>query len=399
MTTLKDILEILLLEIKLAMSKLFEPITLRNITIRNRLALPPMCQYVAKDGLVNPYHLVHYGKFALGGFGLIIVEATAVSPEGRITHGDLGLWSDTQIEGLANIAQFIKEQGATPAIQLAHAGPKASTQRPQNGDGPLTEVDFAKGDLAWPVISASALPADEGYLVPTALDKEGIKQLKQNFVDAAKRALKAGFEIIELHSAHGYLLNSFLSPLTNQRTDEYGGNLTNRMRLPLEITQELRAIWPEDKPLFVRISAVDGSKKGTPLEESVIFTQELAKLGVDVIDCSSGGIGNPYEYPSGYSHQVPFAEQIKQQANIKTMAVGMIVDAHQAEAIITSNQADLVAIGREALKQPNFPFFAEQTLGSANPEMPFDNWPPQTGWWLNRRERKIKQLGAWSANH
>jgi 2,4-dienoyl-CoA reductase-like NADH-dependent reductase (Old Yellow Enzyme family) len=354
-----------------------------------------MCQYVAEDGFVTTYHTVHYGKFALGGFGLVMVEATAVSPEGRITHGDLGLWDDAQVDGLASIATFLRKQGATAGIQIAHAGPKAAMQRPYYGDGPLTAEDHARGDLPWTVVSASTVPVDEGWLVPVALDVEGIAKVRADFAAAARRALAAGFDVLELHCAHGYLLNSFLSPLTNQRTDEYGGDREGRMRLPLEIARELRAIWPADKPLFVRISAVDGSRAGVTIEDSIAFAQELARIGVDVIDCSSGGIGKRYEHPNGYGHQVPYAGQIKAAAGVETMAVGLIVDPHQAEAIVASGQAGLVAIGREALREPNFPLRAEQAISAAHPEHPFDNWPPQIGWWLNGRETKIRRLGPW----
>ncbi len=379
------------------MSRLFSPLTLRGVRLRNRLALSPMCQYEAEDGFVTPYHAVHYGKFALGGFGLVMVEATAVSPEGRITHGDVGLWDDKHIDGLAAIADFSRKQGATPGIQIAHAGPKASMQRPYHGDGPLTAVDEARGDRAWPIVSASALPVDAGWLVPSALDQEGIAKVRADFAAAARRALAAGFEVLELHCAHGYLLNSFLSPLTNRRTDAYGGDRGGRMRLPLEIARDVRAIWPDDKPLFVRISAVDGSRSGVSIEDSVAFARELAKIGVDVIDCSSGGIGRSYDYPSGYGHQVPFAEQIRAGTGLKTMAVGLIVDPHQAEEIVVSGKADLVAIGREALREPNFPWRAEQELGAADPDRPYSSWPRQLGWWLNGRERKIRQLGTWSS--
>lgn len=378
------------------MTQLFAPLTLRGVTLRNRLALSPMCQYEANDGFVTAYHAVHYGKFALGGFGLVMVEATAVSPEGRITHGDVGLWDDAQIEGLASIAAFAKQQGATPGIQIAHAGPKASMQRPYYGDGPLTAEDEARGDHPWPIVSASALPVDTGWLVPTALDADGIAKVRADFAAAARRALAAGFEVLELHCAHGYLLNSFLSPLTNTRTDAYGGDREGRMRLPLEIVRELRAIWPEDKPLFVRISAVDGNRSGVTIEDSIAFARELAAIGVDVVDCSSGGIGKGYEYPSGYGYQVPFAERIKAETGLKTMAVGLIVDPQQADAIVTSGQADLVAIGREALREPHFPHRAEHVLGVAHPDHPYNSWPRPIGWWLNGRERKLQKLGAWS---
>lgn len=379
------------------MSKLFEPLTIRDVTIRNRLALSPMCQYEAENGYVTPYHTVHYGKFALGGFGLVMVEATAVSPEARITHGDVGLWEDGHVAGLAGIALFLKAQGATPGIQIAHAGPKASMQRPYYGDGPLTGEDHERGDLPWTVVSASALPVGEGWLLPEALDDEGIAKVRRDFAAAARRALAAGFEVVELHCAHGYLLNSFLSPITNQRTDAYGGDFAGRMRLPLEIAREMRGIWPADKPMFVRISAVDGTRDGATIEDSVAFALELQRIGIDVVDCSSGGIGQTYEHPNGYGHQVSYAERIKRDTNLSTMAVGLIVDPSQAEAIVASGQADLVAIGREALREPNFAHRAEQALEAADAENPYNNWPRQIGWWLNARERKIRRLGPWNA--
>ncbi len=380
------------------MTRLFDPFTIRSTTLRNRLALSPMCQYEAEDGFTTPYHLVHYGKFALGGFGMVMIEATAVSPEGRITHGDVGLWKDEQIGGLATIASFLKRNGATAGIQIGHAGPKAAMQRPYYGDGPLTQADQARGDHPWQVVSASPLAVGEGWLLPTELDAEGIAKVLADFAAAARRALTAGFDVLELHCAHGYLLNSFLSPITNLRTDEYGVDRAGRMKLPLEIARQLRAIWPEDKPLFVRISAVDGTRSGVTIDDSVAFAKELALIGIDAIDCSSGGIGKPYEYPNGYGYQVPFAERIKSETDLRAMAVGLIVDPHQAEKVVASGHADLVAIGREALREPNFALRAEAALGAANHDSPFDSWPRQIGWWLNHRERKIRQLGPWSAN-
>lgn len=379
------------------MANLFDPLDLRGIRLRNRLALSPMCQYEATDGYANDYHLVHYGKFALGGFGLVVIEATAVSPEGRITHGDLGLWNDEQIDGLARIATIIRSQGATPGIQIAHAGPKASMQRPYHGDGPMTDVDIARGDQPWPVVSASAIPVDNGWLLPEALDAAGLERIRRSFADTARRACQAGFDVLEMHAAHGYLLNSFLSPMTNLRTDNYGGSFENRMRLPLEIARELRTIWPEDKPLFVRISAVDGSRDGTTIDDSVMFARELAKIGVDVIDVSSGGVGRSYDHPNGYGHQVPYAGRIRVDADVRTMAVGLIVDPHQAEKIVESGDADLVAIGREALHDPHFPHRVERALGVSNTDTPYDSWVPQIGWWLNARERRIRRLGEMTA--
>ncbi|RAI64813.1 NADH:flavin oxidoreductase/NADH oxidase [Pseudomonas fluorescens] len=378
------------------MSKLFEPLTLRGVTLPNRFVLSPMCQYSAKNGFVNDYHLAHYGRFALGGFGLVMVEATGVSPEARITHGDLGIWDDAHIEGLARIAAFAKAHGSIPGIQIGHAGPKASIQRAFEGDGPLDERDFSRGELAWQVVSPSSRPVAEGWLVPTALDAQGIAKVKADFSAAARRALFAGFEALELHCAHGFLLNAFMSPLTNDRTDEYGGSFENRIRLPLEIARELREIWPQDKPLFVRISAVDGRRDGWTIENSVAFASELERIGIDIVDCSSGGIGS-YEHPNGYGYQVPFAEQIRRQTNLGTMAVGLIVDPYQAEAIAESGQADLVALGREALRDPHFPLHAQRVLEAVDPKLPYSDWNIQAGWWLNGRESRLRRLGPWVA--
>lgn len=376
------------------MSKLFEAIQFRGVTLRNRFVLSPMCQYSATNGYANEFHEVHYGRFALGGFGLLMVEATAVSPEGRITHGDLGLWDDAQIAGLARIAKFANSHGAIPGIQIGHAGPIASIQRAFQGNGPLDEQDAERGELPWPVVSPSARPAAAGWLLPAKLDAAGIEKVRNDFVATAKRALAAGFEVLEVHCAHGFLLNAFLSPLTNDRTDHYGGTFENRIRLPLEVVRDIRSIWPEDKPLFVRISAVDGSNEGWTINDSVAFARELKALGVDVIDCSSGGFG-VFNYPNGYGFQVPFAGQVRAQASISTMAVGLIVDAVQAEGIVETGQADLVALGREALLNPHFPLYAQQILGAALADAPYSDWNEQSGWWLDGREKRIRQLGPW----
>lgn len=377
------------------MSKIFEPLTLRGVILRNRFVLSPMCQYTATEGHASDYHAVHYGRFALGGFGLLMVEATAVSPEGRITHGDLGLWDDAHIQGLSRITAFAKAYGATPGIQIGHAGPKASIQRAFEGNGPLDERDTARGEHPWGVVSPSTRPAAEGWLVPDALDANGIAKVRSDFVASARRALRAGFDVLELHYAHGFLLNAFLSPLTNDRTDEYGGGFENRIRLPLEIAREVREVWPQDKPLFVRLSAVDGSSSGWTIADSVAFAAALKSVGVDVVDCSSGGFG-VYEYPNGYGFQVPFAAQIRREAKIGTMAVGLINDPWQAEAVITAGQADLVALGHAALRNPHFPLHAQQTLGAVSPGAPYANWNVQVGWWLDHRESKLLQLGPWA---
>ena len=373
------------------MSKLFEPLKLRSVTMRNRLAVSPMCQYSAVNGFVNEYHHVHYGRFALGGFGLVMVEATGVSPDARITHGDVGIWDDAHVEGLARIADFAKTYGAVPGIQIGHAGPKASIQRAFQGNGPLDASDAARGEYPWPVVSPTARPVADGWLVPTALDAEGIARVQVDFAAAARRALKAGFEVLELHCAHGFLLNAFMSPLTNDRTDEYGGSFENRIRLPLAIARDLREIWPQDQPLFVRVSAVDGSRDGWTIDDSVAFAKELKKIGVDVVDCSSGGFG-VFDYPSGYGYQVPFAAKIRQEAGIGTMAVGLIVDPHQAERVIATGQADIVALGHGALRDPHFALHARQTLGAVDPQSPYADWNLQAAWWLNAREGRLQKL-------
>lgn len=374
--------------------KLFEPVALRSVTLPNRLLVSPMCQYSARDGYVNDHHIIHLGRFAMGGFGLVIVEATSVVPEGRITHGDLGIWSDDFIPGLRRLADAIKMYGAVAGIQIAHAGSKAASQRPWQGNGALDEQDFQRGERPWSVVSATDKPYADGWLKPTALTEADMAKVKQAFVDAARRAQEAGFDVIEVHCAHGYLLNSFLSPVTNDRTDEYGGDLDRRMRFPLEIVQAVRAVWPVDKPLFVRVSAVDGLREGMSVNDTVVFSRRLKDLGVDIVDCSSGGIAPRYEYPSSYGYQVPYAQKVRSEAGIGTAAVGLIVNARQAEAIVASGQADLVAIGREALANPNFALHTEAELGTADPKAPFASWPTQVAWWLQGRAAQIESFNV-----
>lgn len=374
--------------------KLFETVPLRGVTLRNRLAVSPMCQYSAQDGFANDYHLIHLGRFAMGGFGLVIVEATAVLPEARITHGDLGLWSDAHVDGLARIAAALKASGAVAGIQIAHAGSKAAIQRPWEGNGPLTQAEFDRGEHPWPVVSASDKPFAEGWLKPTALTRAMMDEVKAAFVAATRRSLAAGFDVVEVHCAHGFLLNSFLSPVTNDRSDEFGGDLEARMRYPLEVIQAVRDVWPEDKPLFVRVSAVDGVREGVSIDDTVVFARRLKALGVDVVDCSSGGAAPRYEYPSGYGYQVPYASRVRAEAGIGTAAVGLIVDAQQAAAIVADDHADIVAIGREALVDPNFPLHAEAQLGAADPANPYGSFPLQATWWLQGRANQIRQMEA-----
>ncbi|MDW5597928.1 NADH:flavin oxidoreductase/NADH oxidase [Conexibacter stalactiti] len=378
-------------------AQLFSPLRLRELTLRNRLVVSPMCQYSATDGLPNDFHLVHLGRFALGGFGLVVLESTAVVPEGRITPGDLGIWSDEHVAPLARIAQFLKAHGAAAGIQLGHAGPKASTQRPWQGFGPLGAEDAARGEAAWPTVSASAQAAVAGWPEPAALSRDEIAGVVDAFSAAAARALRAGFDTIELHCAHGYLLNAFLSPLANRREDEYGGDLAGRMRLPLEIARRLRAEWPAELPLFVRLSAVDGELTGTTVEDTVAFARELAAVGVDVVDCSSGGVGARYAHPEHYGYQVPYAARVRAEAGIKTMAVGLVVDPAHAEAIVADGEADLVALGRTALDDPQWPLHAQEALGAQPDGDAFADWPAQARWALERRGGLLERLGPWGA--
>ena len=374
---------------------LLSPFELRAITLPNRIVIAPMCQYSATDGLADDWHFVHLAKFAIGRAGLIFTEASAVEANGRITHGDLGIWSDAHIEPLKRIAAFLKSQGSVPAMQLAHAGRKASMQRPWFGNGPLDAADAARGDRAWEIVAPGDNPVGPGWLQPHALTIDELERIKQSFATAAQRAAQAGFEVLELHSAHGYLLHTFLSPLSNPRTDEFGGSLENRMRFPLAVARAVRAAWPHDKPLFVRISAVDDIEGGWSIDDSVTYAGELKKLGVDVIDCSSGGVmgsataaAKPLT-PRVPGFQLPFAAAVKSRAGISTMAVGLILDARQAEAALQAGQADLIAIGREALYNPHWPLHAAQELG-ADPQ--FALWPEQYGWWLTRRQPLIDRV-------
>ncbi len=370
---------------------LFAPLTLRGLTLPNRLVVAPMCQYSVTDGLVGDYHLAHLGRFALGGFGLVVVEATGVTPEGRISHGDVGLWSDEHVPGLARVAEFLRAHGAAAGIQLAHAGAKASSLRPLDGGGPVTPENTRPGEQPWPTVSASAVPAGPGYPTPHALTVDELAELRDAFVSATRRSLTAGFDVVEVHAAHGYLLHQFLSPLTNRRDDGYGGSLEQRMRFPLEVVEAVRAAWPADRPLFVRVSSVDGSRNGITIDDTVAFARELKARGVDVVDISGGGVGGGWEHPIGYGYQVPYAAQVRAQAQIGTMAVGLIVDARQAEAIVASGAADLVALAREAQDDPNFAVHAFRELTDG-----YDVYPVQAGPRLASRDRLLGRLGPWT---
>lgn len=339
------------------MTKLFSPLKIKDITLKNRFAISPMCQYSSVDGFANDWHLSHYGSRATGGAGLIIQEATAVVPEGRITSGDLGLYSDAQIEKLRQITAFIESQGAVPGIQIAHSGRKGSCSKPWEGGAQLS---ISEG--GWDTVAPSALTFNPEDRPPKILDKQGIIQLTESFKEAARRVLEAGFKVLEIHSAHGYLSHEFLSPLSNQRTDEYGGSFGNRIRFLLGIVKAVQMVWPQNLPLFVRISATDWVDGGWDIDETVQLSAILKSEGVDLIDCSSGGMVPWAKIPFGPGYQVPFSDRIRNETGILTGAVGMITGAMQAEEILAKDQADLILIGRESLRNPYFPLFAAKDL-------------------------------------
>ena len=349
------------------MTHLFEPLTLRSVTLPNRIAVSPMCQYSSVDGTANDWHLVHLGSRAVGGAGLVLSEAVAVTPQGRISPHDLGLWSDEQIEPLARIVNFITQRGSIAGIQLAHAGRKAGTSPPWTNRG----VTLTEAEGGWPIVAPSAVAYDDGCIVPSALTEEGIQEITAAFVQAARRALLAGFQVAEVHAAHGYLLHQFLSPLSNRRSDSYGGSFDNRTRLLREVVTAVRNVWPEHLPLLVRISATDWVEGGWDLEQSLELVRQLIPLGVDLIDCSSGGSAPHAKVPVGPGYQTQFAEQIRRETGSRTSAVGMITDPAQADHIIRSGQADLVMLARELLRDPQWPLRAARELGHLVP------WPAQ----------------------
>jgi len=345
---------------------LFSPLPLRAVTLRNRIAVSPMCQYSAVDGRANDWHLVHLGARATGGAGLVAFEATAVEARGRISPADLGLWEDGQIEPLARVVRFVEAQGAVAALQIAHAGRKAGVRPPWEGGAPVPAE--AGG---WTPVAPSAVPFGEGYATPTALDAEGIAGIVGAFAAAARRALAAGFRALEVHAAHGYLLHQFLSPLANRRTDAYGGSFQGRTRLVREVVAAIRAAWPERLPLLVRVSATDWAPGGWTADETVELARGLAPLGVDLVDVSSGGLVPTAQVPAGPGYQAGFAERIRREAGIATGAVGMITTPEQADHVIRSGQADLVLLAREMLRDPHFPLRAARALGQDGP------WPKQ----------------------
>jgi 2,4-dienoyl-CoA reductase-like NADH-dependent reductase (Old Yellow Enzyme family) len=344
------------------MSRLFSPIKIRTLTLRNRIFVSPMCQYCAKEGMPNDWHLVHLGSRAVGGAGLVMTEATAVSPEGRISPADLGIWSDEQARALGKIAAFVHAQGAEAAIQLAHAGRKASTQIPWIGEGIVPDSEGG-----WNVIAPSALKFSDNYPSPREMTYDDLETAVRCWRNAAERSRDAGFRVVELHMAHGYLLHQFLSPLSNQRTDEYGGDLKNRMRFPLEVAKAVRDVWPEDLPVFVRISATDWIEGGWDCLQSIQLACELKKIGIDLIDTSSGGILPGARIPAVPGYQVEFADKIRKEARIMTGAVGLITAAEQAENILRTDRADVVFMARELLRDPYFPLHAANVLADDPP--------------------------------
>lgn len=346
---------------------LFEPLTLRGVSFRNRVGVSPMCQYSSVDGFATDWHLVHLGSRAIGGAGLVLTEATAITADGRISPHDLGIYLPAHVEQLARIARFVEAQGAVPGMQLSHAGRKASTDAPWKGGGALSESEGG-----WsPIVAPSAMPFGRHSQVPVALDLAGIGDVVTAFRDAARRALEAGMRVIELHGAHGYLLHEFLSPLSNQRTDQYGGSFENRIRLLVEVTDAVRSVWPDALPLFARISGTDWVEGGWDLEQSVELARVLASHGVDLIDCSSGGAVPGARIPLAPGYQVEIAERVRRDAGIPTAAVGLITGAAQADEVIRSEKADMVLLARKLLRDPYWPLHAARELGASV------TWPVQ----------------------
>ena len=373
---------------------LFSPLTIRDVTLKNRVVISPMATYSAVDGLASDWHLGHYARLALGGASSVMVEATAVTDQGRITNGDLGLWSAAHMQAMQRITGFMRSVGVTPSIQLAHGGRKSAMQRPWHGNGAITPADIARGDKVWDIVGPTAEPIDKGYITPHALTPDEMKTLAGQWGDAAGRAIEAGFEIVEIHNAHGYLVHQFLSPISNTRNDGYGGDFAGRTRFPLMIAEAVRAAVPKGTPVFLRVSAVDGIDGGWSMDDTVAYAKALKERGIDLVDCSSGGLKGPAtvaRIKRSWGFQVPFAERVRKEAGVMSMAVGLILDPHHAEAIVQQGQADLVAIGREAIVNPSWPQMAEIALGRT-PSDAMDDWPVQYGWWLKHRETALAQV-------
>ena len=366
---------------------LFAPLTLRGLTLRNRVVVSPMCQYLAVEGAVTEWHQAHHSRFALGGVGLAFVEATGVTRDGRISHGCTGIYDAAHVPGLKRIADLYHAHGAAVGIQVGHAGRKASTERPWDGAAP---IEPGKAEAPWPTVAPSAIPARAGWHTPRALTEAEIGEIVAAFGQAARRADRAGFDAIEIHGAHGYLLHTFLSPLSNRRTDRYGGSLANRMRAPLEVAEAVAAAWPREKPIFYRASVTDDLEGGLTVDDTIALARELKARRVDVVDCSSGGIIGPVALKTiqpGPGFQVPLADAVRHGAGIATMAVGMITEPQQAEAILREGRADLVAIAREFLADSAWVYRAAQALGLDDP---FGVLPPPYAFHLRRRAAGLK---------
>lgn len=371
---------------------LFTPLTLRGLTLPNRIGVSPMCMYAAVDGFATDFHLVHLGRFALGGAGMVTVEATAVEPRGRISHHDLGIWSDDHVGGLSRIAAFLRAQDAVPAIQLAHAGRRASVREPWHAGAPLDQTDASAGSAPWQTVGPSAVPPGTGWPVPESLDADGIAANIRAWRDAASRAVAAGFQVVELHGAHGYLLHSFLSPIANRRDDQYGGSSESRARFPLEVVAAVREAIGPHTVLAYRLSAVDGVEGGLTLDDTAAFAGRLAEAGVDLIDVSSGGISTDRSTDTrvrrGFAFHADFSRRMRTDANIAVATVGMVVDPSQADQLIETGDADLVLLGRQMLEEPNWPHHARTTLSAGE----FDHWDVRFGSALGPRARALSRL-------
>lgn len=371
---------------------LLQPLSIRGRTLKNRLVISPMCQHAGVDGFVTDWHIVHYGKFVLGGAALVLTESTAIASDSRVGVADLGIWDDAHIEGLSRLATFAHTNGALMGVQLAHSGRKSYSQPLWHGGRALTPAQIEALGVPWRRVGPSPVAASADWSVPEALTPAQIEEIVQQHADAARRADAAGMDVLELHYGHGYLIASFLSPKANFRDDAYGGSLENRMRLAVDVAVAVRKVWPEDKPLFVRLSCVDGSSDGWSIDDSVVLSHRLKEVGVDVIDCSSGGLSEEVRgsnVPRGYGFQVPFARKIRAEVGILTQAVGLITTAHQAENIVADGDADLVAIGREALRNPYWPLDAAVHLTG---DQGFGRWPERHGAWLDKRAPVIRAL-------
>lgn len=373
---------------------LFSPLHLREVTLPNRIGISPMCMYASQDGQVSDFHVAHLGRFALGGAGLVIAEATAVHPHGRISPFDTGLWSDEQVPGWRRVTALVAASGSVPGVQLGHAGRRAAVREPWRAGAPLDETDAAAGFAPWPLVAPSALPAGPGHAMPAELTAQQIAHSVQDWHDAAVRAVSAGFRFIELHGAHGYLLHSFLSPVSNRRTDRYGGSAENRLRYPLEVVAAVRDAIGDGIPLSFRVSAVDGAEGGSGIEETVHIARRLAAAGVDLIDTSSGGITTDRSTDTrirrGFAFHADFSRRIRDEAGVPTATVGLVVDAEQAERLLDHGDADMVLLGRQALDDPNWPHHARIALGDDS----HDSWDVRYGSALGPRARTLARLTA-----